>query len=329
MILKITPQGSDANNPNDYFDALRQKSYETSFDGVKNFIVANEYKLRQRTHRKPVRKWQWAIASLLPVLVVLACTKTEHNVPVGHTISFNVPKGDDAARVQLESLVSGLQTVVSPHPQKPGYLAYTCFIPAESNKSADAVVNNLKGINLKGLKDNLKGIKGITDLTAVPVNAQVRASLLSQVGNKIFRTHIDAAALRDDEMQNNINRQLKEQGINNISVSVTRNEKGIRTIELLPGKGGPNYFIDVSQDDKGTRMVLQEERSNANRSNISEKLMVGFGSMTDAQIRAYIRSEYGTQLLDKDIKITRSEEQIEININKGAKKEEIIRFKLR
>jgi hypothetical protein len=147
MILKATQQDSDAGNTNDYFDTLRQKNYEASFDGVKNFIVENKNKLCHRRQRKPLRKWQWVVAVLFPVLVVLACTKTESTEPMGNTISFSVPaKNDDAVKQAFESLTGGLQPVVLPDGQKPGYLSFTCFIPAQHSRSADAVVQQLKGI---------------------------------------------------------------------------------------------------------------------------------------------------------------------------------------
>ena len=55
MIIKITQQDSDANNINDYFDALRQKNYEASFDEVKNFIQENKPGIRQRRYHQ--RRW--------------------------------------------------------------------------------------------------------------------------------------------------------------------------------------------------------------------------------------------------------------------------------
>jgi hypothetical protein len=296
---------------------VRQKNYEASFAGVKKFILENKDKLHHRRQRKPVRKWQWVLAVLFPMLLVLACTKTEHTEPVGNTISFTVPEGDGAARQALEPIFGGLQTVVLPDRQKRGYLSYTSFIPAQSSRSADAVISQLKAV------------KGIAGLSTMPVNAQVRESLLSQLGSKIFSTHVEASGLGDDELQNTVNRQLKEKGFINISVTVVRNESGVRTLQLHPAENGPNYIIDMSIDDKGTRMVLQEERRTiANRPKSSEGSNVDFGSMTDAQVREYIRRQYGKGLRDENIKITRTAEGIAINIKQSDKKDEIMRFKL-
>ncbi len=318
MILKATQQDSDANNANDYFDALRQKNYQASFDGVKNFIAENRNKLRHPRQKKPSHNWQWVLVVLFPVLVVLACTKTERTEPVGQTVSFSVPEGDDAARQALEPIVGGLQTVVSPDKQKPGYLSYTTFIPAQSSRSADAIISGLKGV------------KGIAGLSTVPVNAQVRESLLSKLGSKIFSTHVEASGLGDDELQNTVNRQLKEKGFNNISVTVIRNENGIRTLQLHPSEDAPNYSIDMSIDDKGTRMVLQEERRTITGGpKTGEGPKVDFGSMTDAQVREYISRKYGTQLGDEAIKITRTAEEIAVDIKQSDKREEILRFKLK
>ena len=316
MIIRITQQDSDANT-NDYFDALRQKSYEASFDGVKNFIVENKDKLRSRRQRTPLRKWQWVMAVLLPVLIVLACTKTERTEPMGQTVSFSVPVGDGTAIKALGPIVGGLQTVIAPDRQKPGYLSYTTFIPAQSNRSVDAVMNQLKTVN------------GITGLSSIPLNTKVRASLLSQLGSKIFRTHVDAADLSDEETQRNVNQQLREKGFQNISVTVTRNEKGIRTLELHPGKGGPNISIDVSLDDKGTNIVLQEENNGTTKPPATaEEPKMNFSGMTDTQVREYIRRRYGKHLPDEAIKISRTAEEIAITIRQSDKKEEIMRFKL-
>jgi hypothetical protein len=318
MILKSTQQDSDAGNANEYFDALRQKNYQASFNGVKNFILENKEKFKHRRIKKPLRKWQWVLAVLFPVLVVLACTKTDSTEPVGQTVSFSVPVGDGAAIKALEPIIGGLQTVIAPDRQKSGYLSYTVFIPAQSSRSSEAMINKLKGV------------KGIFGLSSMPVNAPVRESLLSQLGAKIFSTHIDATALSDDEVQNALMRQLKEKGFNHISVTVGRNEKGIRTIELHPGKEGPNYMIDVSVDDNGTKMVLQEEkRTTTNNVNSADEPKVDFGSMTDAQVREYIRRQYGKDLQDGNIKITRTAEEIAIDIKQSDKIEEVLRYKLK
>jgi hypothetical protein len=312
MILNVTPQDSDANNTSGYFDTLRQKNYEASFDGVKNFITENKDRLRQSRRKKPLRKWQWALAVLFPVLTILACTKTEHAEPVGSAVSFSVPEGDPVKQ-ELESLVGGLQTVISSEQQKPGYLSYTCFIPSKNSQSADAVISQLKGV------------KGITGLSAVPVTAKVRESLLSRLGYKIFSTHIDARGLSNEELQNAVNRQLKEKGFNHISVTVTGNKR----LQLHPTEDAPNYLIEMSIDDNGTKMVLEEEkRTLTDRSKSGDGPKMDFGSMSDAQVRDYIRSQYGKQLPDENIKITRTAGEIGIDVKLSDENTEIMRFKL-
>jgi hypothetical protein len=51
--------------------------------------------------------------------------------------------------------------------------------------------------------------------------------------------------------------------------------------------------------------------------------------MTDAQVRDYIRQQYGKELQDENIKITRTAEELSINIKQSDKQEEIMRFKLK
>jgi hypothetical protein len=131
-------------------------------------------------------------------------------------------------------------------------------------------------------------------------------------------------------LQNTVNHQLKEQGFSNISVTVVRNENGIRTLQLHPAEDAPNYSIDMSIDDKGTRMVLQEERRTiTDRAKTDEGPKVDFGSMTDTQVREYIRQQYGKQLGDENIKITRTAEEIAIEIKQSDKIKEIMRFRLK
>jgi hypothetical protein len=317
MILKGTQQDADANNLSEYFDAVRQKNYEASFGSVQDFIAVNQNKFRHPRRKKPVRKWNWVLAVLFPVLIILACTKTEHTEPVGNTVSFSVPEKDDAAKQTLESLVGSLQTVITPDRHKPGYLSYTCFIPARHSQSADAVINRIKAI------------KGITGLSTAPMSARVRASLLSHLGYKFFSTHVDATALRDEDLQNTLMKQLKEKGITDISVTVTRNEKGARTLQLHPARNARNYSIDMTIDDKGTRMVLQEEkRTVGERHTRTEEPQVDFGSMTDGEVRDFIRSRHGKHLRDENIKISRTANEIGIDIQESDQQEQILRFKL-
>jgi hypothetical protein len=74
---------------------------------------------------------------------------------------------------------------------------------------------------------------------------------------------------------------------------------------------------------------LQEERRTSNRPSGEEKPQVNFGSMTDAQVRDYIRGEHGKGLRDENITITRTADEIAITIRQSDQKEEIMRFKLR
>jgi hypothetical protein len=83
MILKVTQQDSDANNTNDYFDAMRQKNYEASFDGVKNFIEKTRTSFITAGIKSRCANGNGCLLFYFPVLVVLACTKTERTEPVG------------------------------------------------------------------------------------------------------------------------------------------------------------------------------------------------------------------------------------------------------
>ncbi len=318
MILQIMQRDSESHKTNEYFDALRQRNYEASFDGVKGFIQDNQVKLRPRRNKKLLRKWQWVMALLFPVLLILACTKTQHTELVGTTVSFSVPQNDDAAKAGIERLVHGMQSVITPSTARLGYLSYTSFIPAGNNPSVDGIVHQLRYVH------------GIMDLSIARVNAQVRESLLSQLGSKIFSTHIDSNELTDDEVQAALMKQLKKQGFDNISVTVTRDAKGLRTLELHPGKGGPNYRIDVSRDDTGTRMVLEQKKTTtAHNPPVAMAPPADFANMNDAQVRDYIRRHYGNDLRDEAIKVNRTAAEILIDIKRSDKQTEILRFKLR
>ncbi len=58
---------------------------------------------------------------------------------------------------------------------------------------------------------------------------------------------------------------------------------------FTPGRDANNYMIDMTMDNKGTRMMLQEERrTNANTPGTADTPAVSFESMTDTQVRDHI-----------------------------------------
>jgi hypothetical protein len=304
MILKIAYQDTNGNDMDPYWDALRGKNYEASFKGVKSFIKKKESMMGRR--RKRVPAWRWMLAALIPVLIVVACTKTERTEPIGYTVSFAVPEGNKQIFQKIQSLSGGTSVVADNIIA--GYISYTFFI--NSGKAGKEF-----------LTKELQAIKGINQLSIVPVNTQVKESLASRLSYKIFNKHFDATGVEDDVLKQSIESQLKNCNIIAEVEFFTRN--GHRLIKLKPAAGSVNYSIDLSIKDGPRKMVLHEEKR------MFDSPPVDMSSMTDAQVRDFIRTKLGAGLNDDDIIIQRTEEDLLITIKQNDKEEKSLRFKLK
>lgn len=303
MILKIAYQDTNGSDMDPYWNALRGKNYDASFNDVKSFIKKKEDIIGRR--KKPARNRKWMLAILIPVLVVVACTKTERTEAIGYTVSFVAPENNKQVFQKIQSLTGGTQVVADNN--IPGFVSYTFFIPT-GKATTESLTRELQGIN------------GIHQLSIVPVNTQVKESLASRLSYKIFNKHIDATGVPDDVLQQSIEIQLKNSGLDvNVEIVLKNNHRSIR---LKPAAGSDDFTIDLSIQDGPRKMVIQEEKRTM------DTPPVDMSSMTDAQVRDFIRTKHGAALKDEEIKIKRTEEDVLITIKQNEKEEKSLRFKL-
>jgi len=299
MIVKMAYQDAEHNSLDSYWNELRSKDYSSSFEEVKRFLRHKQPKRR----RLPLRPWQWATALLLPLLVLLACTKTQTTEPLGFALVFSAAE-DNVEVKKLLAAADGIQVLAESQP--PGQMSYTCFIPP-------------KTIDTAAMFQQLRNTSGVFGFAITPVNTVVKESLLSQLSFRIFRMHINATGLSDDVLKKMLEEKLNSR---NIKAGVAISYKdGQRQIKLLPQDGAGNYSIDLSVNDSGLITELQEEQR------LLPDSSVDLSQMPDASIRAYVRKVHNLQVSDEQIDISRKPGEIIIRIKDSDQLETIMRFK--
>src|SRR5215212_6530478 len=85
MILKIAYKELDPED-NSYWNNMRNRDHSASFPAVKDFIHQNAAKMKRPNRRR--NRITWAVAVLLPLLILFSCKRKTYIEPQGATLSF-------------------------------------------------------------------------------------------------------------------------------------------------------------------------------------------------------------------------------------------------
>jgi hypothetical protein len=299
-----------------YWEGMKQHDYRQSLPAVKKFIKGNEELLRNRKPKRYKRSFGWAMALLVPLLIVLSCTRVENLEPLGYTINFSIPQ-NQVLNLKNHSLVNenkGWQMLSGKDAKDANYLSLTFFAPANEKSKLDAFINEVKAI------------RQVRNFQLTPVNTTINESLLSRISYKVFKAHIDARGLTPEELRSTIKTQLNRSGLKNIDVVIENDVEGTRMIKLVPRNETGDYSIDIKIDDGLTRTAIKEERKTRNDDHDD----IDLNKMSDKQIKEHIKKISPREVLsDDDITILRKPNHIIITTRKGTDAENEFRFKIK
>ncbi|HEX8333427.1 MAG TPA: hypothetical protein VF622_12435 [Segetibacter sp.] len=314
MMLKVAYQDYNS-NIDPYWESMKQHDYRQSLPAVKRFINDNEELLRNRKPKRYKRNFGWALALLVPLFIVLSCTRVENLEPLGYTLNFSIPRNEalDLKNHTLVSAKQGWQMLSGKDAKDLNYLSLTFFAPANEKSKLDAFINEVKAI------------PQARNFQLTPVNTTISESLLSRISYKVFKAHIDARGLNPEELRSTIKTQLNKNGLNNIDVVIENNAEGTRMIKLLPHNESGDYSIDIKIDDGLSRTAIKEERKTKN-----DDEDIDLSKMSDKQIKEHIKKTTpGEVLSDDDITILRKPDHILITTRKGTDAENEFLFKIK
>lgn len=195
--------------------------------------------------------------------------------------------------------------------------------------SYNLILTNATLEQVQAYSKELESIPGVVEVNIMPLTEEVERPLYSKVLDDLFKININAKNMSDQELSAEVERQLKEGGINPTTVNFSRDENNRRKIDIvMPENGNENKAFQLNIEDGDQKTRIEERR------HTDDQPVQGFDikGKSDDEIRQMIKKRFKDQNLhDGDIKITRDGDQVSVNIvkeNKDGNKDSEMKMKM-
>ena len=303
--------------PGRFKSVLKNEDYNSSFNRVETWLrnksvqkknTKNERNLVKMKNYFFSHKIRFAYAVIFLALVVAACNMpvTTHE-NVGNMITWSVDKNNSDAINKIEKL-PWLKT--ADQVNKNGNtnngnegIVYTVIFQKSTEEEIASFRNDLENI-------------GVSSLKIIPFNNDVKRPLYSAALNDFFSININAAGMSDEELQTEVQRQLKEEGVE-MNIQFKTDASGKRNISIVNLKGNKSNTpksYEINIDDKNGQEKIKLMQKNANPDLFKGK--------TDREIKDYVKEKNSElNLKDNDIKITHENGCVRVDVErKNVKK---------
>jgi len=292
-----------------YWDKIRQEKYDGSFDRVSKSLL--EKNLIKEKRSKPVMK-QFILTHKYKIVfaVVLAFVFAACNYPVtqektvGYAMQWSAEKQDEAA---VNDAINNLS-----------WLKNANLNVNENNNNGKVVLEFstvLQGIDENAVlkyKADLEKISAVKSVKIVPLTESITRPVYSAALYSFFRVDISSKGKSDEEVRAEIEKQLRDNGFNNANVFYEKVGEHKRLMVKIPDDGSmKGKSMEVRVDGDGKEEVVKM------------KTMKGSGidaSMSDEDIKRKIIEENGLEVKPEDIKITRENGKIKVEVEKEDRK---------
>lgn len=301
-------------NMNKYWSALKEEDHSDSFyktelwlKNSSGYIPKPKNKFGLMKNYILTHKVKFALVIMTALLLAACNMPVTQNETLGHVIRWTVDTPEAIEKVKALPWVDQNNLSVSEWTTDDGKVL-TSYNLVLTNSTQDQVMAYSK---------ELEAIQGIVTVNILPLTEEVERPLYSMMLDNVFKIDINAKNMTDAELSAEVERQLKEGGINVETVDFKRDENNHRLIDIRmsPGENN-NKGFQLNINDGDQKMKIEEMRKEGNQP-IEEFDIKG---KTDDQIRQMIKERFKDQnLQDSDIKITRDGEHVSVNINKSNK----------
>jgi hypothetical protein len=292
-----------------YWDKIRQEKYDGSFDRVSKSLL--EKNLIKEKRSKPVmkqfiltHKYKFVFAVVLAFVFAACNYPVTQEKTVGYAMQWSAEKQDEAA---VNDAINNLS-----------WLKNANLNVNENNNTGKIVLEFstvLQGIDENAVmkyKSDLEKISAVKSVKIVPLTESVTRPVYSAALYSFFRVDISSKGKSDEEVRAEIEKQLRDNGFNNANVFYEKVGEHKRLMVKIPDDGSmKGKSMEVRVDGDGKEEVVKM------------KTMKGSGidaSMSDEDIKRKIIEENGLEVKPEDIKITRENGKIKVEVEKEDRK---------
>lgn len=303
-----------------HFNQLKQENYDSTFPEIESWIYKRSLNLqsnqkltvKNQSNERILHKMKHFFFGtklrLVYTIIAFAVLIGACNMPVtqtesaGQMITFTIPK-DNADFVNKMNELPWIKNaqITSNENTNNGeaQLLYRIVLPNTTKEQVKAYANELEALG------------GIVTIKITGMDYDVKRPLYSAALHDILSIDIDATGKSDEELKNEIESKLREQGVD-MKFKFTTGPDGRRDITVehdqqLDANNEPKSFEMNIEDDNGKEKIkLLTQKADPKR----------FEGKTDSEIREIVKKDIGNpELKDSDIIIDRTGKEVKVKVN--------------
>ncbi len=303
-----------------HFNQLKQENYDTTFPEIESWIYKTSVNIQsnqqltdknlsnERTLHKMKNFFFGTKLRLVYTIIAFAVLIGACNMPVtqtesaGQMITFTIPKenSDFVSKMNELPWIKNAQITTNENTNNgQAQLLYRIVLPNTTKEQ------------VKGYANELEAIGGIVTIRITGMDYDVKRPLYSAALHDILSIDIDATGKSDEELKNEIESKLREQGVD-MKFKFTTGPDGRRDItveheQMLDANNEPKSFEMNIEDDNGKEKIkLLTQKADPKR----------FAGKTDSEIREMVKKDIGNpELKDTDIIIDRTGKEVKVKVN--------------
>ena len=303
-----------------HFNQLKQENYDSTFPEIESWIYKRSLNLqsnqkltvKNQSNERILHKMKHFFFGtklrLVYTIIAFAVLIGACNMPVtqtesaGQMITFTIPKENDDFVSKMNELPWIKNTQITSNENTNNGVAqllYRIVLPNTTKEQVKAYANELEALG------------GIVTIKITGMDYDVKRPLYSAALHDILSIDIDATGKSDEELKNEIESKLREQGVD-MKFKFTTGPDGRRDItvehdQLLDANKEPKSFeMNIEGDNGKEKIKLLTQKADPKR----------FEGKTDSEIREIVKKDIGNpELKDSDIIIDRTDKEVKVKVN--------------
>ncbi|MEO8513003.1 MAG: hypothetical protein ABI543_05560 [Ignavibacteria bacterium] len=296
---------------------VKQEDYSGTFPKVENWLykagiqLTNQNQLNERKLQKMknfffAHKLRLVYTIVALLLVIGACnmpvTQTES---AGKMITMVVPSDNTGFLEKMNALPWMKNAQVTSNENTNNGLKQTLYRIVLPNTTDEQVKNYCK---------ELESIGEVSTIRITGMDYDVKRPLYSAALDNFFSINIDATGMSDEEVQNEVERKLKEQGVD-MKLKFKTTPEGRKEIFMEKSdndklKEPQTFGINIENDNGKENIRLMTKKADPHQ----------FDGKTDTEIREMVRKDLDKPgLKDSEIIIERNADEVKVKVERNEK----------
>ena len=279
---------NDLKKDDKYWQELKGENFENTFPKVEQWVSnmdsENSYnfksnqiqqnKIQNMKNFFALNKFKLVYSVLILAVVFAACNMpVTQNETVGHDLSWKVSKSNTDALSKITTLPWVDKSKLSIQEQTDGdktFMNYNLILDGKSNDE------------IHGYMKQLQDISGIASVQLFPLNQTNKLPLYAAALHSFFRVESDATNKSDAQVTDELQKQLKAAGIEDIKVGYKTMPDGQRMLDVQPTESGlnrkegdpANKDFELSVKDGNNEQFLKTRHKSSESLNLEGKLFL-------------------------------------------------------